>query len=110
MRLLSRRAVLLRAAPRPSLPRPSSALQPPEHLNSAEADIFATLSSGLTPTALEVQDISGGCGSMYALSVTSEKFRGLSTVKRHRLVNEVLKGRVEKWHGLQVRCYLPEGK
>lgn len=44
---------------------------------------------------------------MYALSITSEAFRGLSVVKQHRLVNECLKGRVEKWHGLQVRCSVP---
>ncbi|KAF2148289.1 bola-like protein, partial [Myriangium duriaei CBS 260.36] len=72
-------------------------------LNPAEAEIYTILLDKLSPTALEVADVSGGCGSMYALNIVSEAFRGLSTVKQHRLVNQALKGKVEQWHGLQVR-------
>lgn len=45
----------------------------------------------------------GGCGSFYAISITSDAFKDLSTVKQHRLVNEVLKKEIEGIHGLQVR-------
>lgn len=48
----------------------------------------------------------GGCGTFYAISIASEAFRGLSTVKQHRLVNEVLKEEIEGIHGLQVRLFL----
>jgi BolA-like protein 3 len=44
---------------------------------------------------------------MYAVQVTSEKFRGLPVVKQHRLVNEVLGERIKSWHGLQLRTKIP---
>jgi stress-induced morphogen len=56
---------------------------------------------------LEVKDISGGCGSMYALDVTSDKFKGLKVVKQHRMINEVLKEEVKGWHGVQIRTRVP---
>jgi stress-induced morphogen len=59
-------------------------------------------------TSWQVQDVSGGCGSMYAINVTSEKFRGLSMIKQHRLVNEILGEEIKKWHGLQLRTKVPQ--
>ena len=47
--------------------------------------------------------MSGGCGSFYAITIASEAFKGLPTIKQHRLVNEVLKEDIEGIHGLQVR-------
>ena len=52
---------------------------------------------------LNVKDVSGGCGSMFAINIVSEKFNGLSLIKQQRLVNEVLKDEISKWHGLQLR-------
>lgn len=60
----------------------------PTHLDEAERDIFEILNKELEPEALEVKDISGGCGSMYAIDVKSERFRGLGMLKQQRLVNE----------------------
>lgn len=51
----------------------------------------------------QVQDISGGCGSMYALDIESPKFKGLTVIKQHKLVNELLKEEIESWHGVQLR-------
>jgi stress-induced morphogen len=51
----------------------------------------------------QVQDISGGCGSMYALEIESPKFKGLTVIKQHKLVNAVLKEEIAKWHGVQLR-------
>lgn len=48
-------------------------------------------------------DVSGGCGSMFAIDVSSAKFKGLSIVKQHKLVNEILKEDIPRWHGLQLR-------
>lgn len=45
---------------------------------------------------------------MYAVSITSEKFRGVPMVKQHRLVNEALGERIKQWHGLQLRTKIPE--
>ncbi|OMP83530.1 Altered inheritance of mitochondria protein 1, partial [Diplodia seriata] len=51
----------------------------------------------------QVQDISGGCGSMYALDIHSPKFKGLTVIKQHKLVNEILKDEIKSWHGVQLR-------
>ena len=52
----------------------------------------------------ETNVCAGGCGTFYAISITSDAFKGLPTVKQHRLVNEVLKKEIEGIHGLQVSC------
>lgn len=40
---------------------------------------------------------------MYAIDIASKAFEGLSTVKQHRMVNEILKDEIKDMHGLQVR-------
>lgn len=45
----------------------------------------------------------GGCGTFFAISVESDKFKGLSKIKQHQLVNKVLEEEVKTWHGMQVR-------
>lgn len=47
--------------------------------------------------------MAGGCGSFYAIHISSPQFKGLSTIKQHKLVNECLKEEVKAIHGLQVR-------
>ncbi|KAI5781200.1 bola protein [Geopyxis carbonaria] len=109
---------LLRATLRPSLlPRPrlfasvnaystgaeAAKPAPPEHLNEKETAIFNKLSAALEPTRLEVQDVSGGCGSMYAIEITAAAFKGVNMVKQHRIVNEVLAEEIKGWHGMQLR-------
>jgi stress-induced morphogen len=51
----------------------------------------------------------GGCGSFYAILVSSPAFKGLSTIKQHKLVNEVLKEDIKGIHGLQVGSALGTG-
>ncbi|KAK5137873.1 hypothetical protein LTR08_006642 [Meristemomyces frigidus] len=84
-----------------------SALEVPDYLNEAERKIFDTIRQELQPTKLEVQDISGGCGSMYALDIVSEQFKGLPVIKQHRLVNKVLGEEIKKWHGVQLKTKAP---
>ena len=51
----------------------------------------------------------GGCGTFYQIIIASDAFKGVSTVKQHRMVNEVLKQEIEGIHGLQVGsigCFL----
>jgi stress-induced morphogen len=76
---------------------------PPSHLSPGELAVFEKIAAELEPVSLEVQDISGGCGSMYALEIASPKFQGLSTIKQHKLVNKVLKEEIAGWHGVQLR-------
>ena len=44
----------------------------------------------------------GGCGTFYAITVSSPAFQGLSTLKQHKLVTETLKQDIAGIHGLQV--------
>ncbi|USP77861.1 uncharacterized protein yc1106_05135 [Curvularia clavata] len=81
----------------------STTPQPPDFLNEAELHVFNKIRSELEPVKLEVQDISGGCGSMYAIEIVSPKFKGLTVIKQHKMVNEVLKEEIKNWHGLQLR-------
>ncbi|KAF2751454.1 bola-like protein [Sporormia fimetaria CBS 119925] len=77
--------------------------EPPDYLNDAERHIFDKIRAELDPVKLEVQDISGGCGSMYALEIVSPKFKGLTIVKQHKLVNSILADEIKSWHGVQLR-------
>ncbi|KUJ19237.1 bola-like protein [Mollisia scopiformis] len=89
------------------IPADKIALTAPSHLDAAEKDIFDVLNRELEPDKLEVKDVSGGCGSMYAIEVTSERFRGLGMLKQQRLVNGVLGERVKGWHGVQMKTGVP---
>lgn len=40
---------------------------------------------------------------MYAITIASQKFKGLPMVRQHKLVNEVLKDEIATWHGIQLR-------
>ncbi|KAG9998830.1 hypothetical protein KCU78_g16231, partial [Aureobasidium melanogenum] len=80
-----------------------SAVEAPDYLDEKELHIFQKLAAELSPTKLEVQDVSGGCGSMYALDIVSAKFKGMSVIKQHRLVNAVLKDEIKGWHGVQLK-------
>ncbi|RFU76639.1 altered inheritance of mitochondria 1 [Trichoderma arundinaceum] len=89
---------------------PSSSEQQQEQdadMSPAESSIAALLASKLNPTSLLVQDISGGCGSMYAIDITSPAFRGLNMLKQQRLVNAALGDLVKEWHGVQIRTRVP---
>jgi len=49
----------------------------------------------------------GGCGSFYAITVASEKLKGLPILKQHRRIKDVLKDDMAGLHGLQVRHLHP---
>ncbi|KAH0528803.1 hypothetical protein TsFJ059_003617 [Trichoderma semiorbis] len=76
-------------------------------MSPAEASIAAILAEKLNPTSLLVQDISGGCGSMYAIDITSPAFKGLNMLKQQRMVNAALGDLVKEWHGVQIRTRVP---
>ncbi|KAF5363767.1 hypothetical protein D9756_000762 [Leucocoprinus leucothites] len=81
---------------------------PPPDLSEGEREIYLKLTDKFSPTTLRVQDISGGCGSFYAIIIASETFRGLSMVKQHQLVNKALKSEIESIHGLQLKTTVPD--
>lgn len=67
-----------------------------------EREIHIKLAKALEPTILRVQDISGGCGAQYAIEIASKRFAGLTMLKQHRLVNEVLQEDIKQWHALRL--------
>ena len=39
---------------------------------------------------------------MYAIEIASKAFKGLSVIKQHRLVNDLLQDDIKKMHGIRV--------
>ncbi|KAI1805594.1 bola-like protein [Daldinia bambusicola] len=88
-------------------PAEPSRPEKPDYLNDAESAIWDKLTAEFEPTELMVQDISGGCGSMYGIEIASEKFRGVNMLKQQRMVNAVLGDQMKGWHGVQLRTKVP---
>ncbi|KAF5320713.1 hypothetical protein D9619_001038 [Psilocybe cf. subviscida] len=76
---------------------------PPTGLSEGESLIHEKLTAKFAPTQLQVADVSGGCGSFYAITIASQAFKGLPIVKQHKLVTETLKKEIEGIHGLQIK-------
>jgi stress-induced morphogen len=91
----------------PASPSALNALEKPDSLDEAESSIWDKLTAEFAPTALQVMDVSGGCGSMYSIEITSEKFRGSNMLKQQRMVNAALGEQIKSWHGLQLRTKVP---
>lgn len=45
---------------------------------------------------------------MYEIYVESKEFKGLSTVKQHRLITETLKSEIKDMHGLRIHTSIAE--
>ena len=101
--------------------RNATSNKPSSNLSEGEQNIYAKLTAKFMPSQLEVQDVSGtrwpffvsfiahtgkgGCGTFYAISISSTAFQGLSTLKQHKLVTETLKLEIADIHGLQVTSF-----
>ncbi|PWN96997.1 bola-like protein [Tilletiopsis washingtonensis] len=59
-------------------------------------------------TSLVVSDVSGGCGQAYDVIIVSPIFEGLPTLKRHRLVNELLKEQIAELHAFSQKTFTPK--
>ncbi|SAM86422.1 related to AIM1-cytoplasmic protein involved in mitochondrial function or organization [Ustilago bromivora] len=98
-------ASLLRRFTSTSLLRNTSTAAPSaeEPATAGELKIREILKQRFQPSVLKVQDVSGGCGSFYAIELSSKEFKGMPTVKAHRMVNSELKHVIKDIHGLQLR-------
>ncbi|XP_046842719.1 uncharacterized protein LOC124436792 [Xenia sp. Carnegie-2017] len=56
--------------------------------NEEERRIAEKIKSNLNASKIEVEDISGGCGSMYRILVESSEFEGKRTIQQHRIIND----------------------
>ncbi len=96
------------AAETPAGPATSpSSLEKPDFLDDAESQIWDILAAEFHPVELSVRDVSGGCGSMYDIQVSSDKFRGANMLKQQRMVNTALGDMLKGWHGLQLKTRVP---
>ncbi|KAJ4413962.1 hypothetical protein N0V82_008214 [Gnomoniopsis sp. IMI 355080] len=82
-------------------------VEKPDFLDEAESVIWDRLAKEFSPVELVVQDISGGCGSMYGIEISSERFRGANMLKQQRMVNAVLGDLLKGWHGCQLKTRVP---
>ncbi|KAH8929475.1 bola-like protein [Atractiella rhizophila] len=70
-------------------------------LSEGELAIGNKLRENFQGATVQVADISGGCGTFYAVAIEHPSFKGLPTVKQHRMVQEVLKEDITNLHGIQ---------
>jgi stress-induced morphogen len=65
--------------------------------------------TALTPSFVEVTDISGGCGTSFAITVVADAFASVRLLQRHRMIHAALGGdMMEKIHALQLKCHTPQ--
>eukprot|EP00049_Salpingoeca_infusionum_P010593 m.183029 g.183029 ORF g.183029 m.183029 type:complete len:116 (+) comp14684_c0_seq2:210-557(+) len=73
-----------------------------------EQSMLDKLKAELNTQTVEVEDMSGGCGSAFRVLVESEAFRGMPSIKQHRLVKSILKDEIAQIHAIQVHTAVPE--
>jgi len=59
------------------------------------------------PSQVVVEDRSGGCGANFYILVESKAFRGIPRIKQHRLVQDLLKDDIAKWHAVSIETKTP---
>lgn len=64
-------------------------------------------SSSLSPSHVSVEDISGGCGTSFAITVVSSAFDGVRLLERHRMIHNELGTDLGDIHALQLKCFTP---
>ncbi len=84
---------------------------PPEQPGKSEGEqkLINQLRSRFSQAqVIDVTDISGGCGSMYAVYVETDEFAKIRRVKQHQMVNEVLKSEItNNMHGIRIQTAVP---
>lgn len=85
----------------PSARTLSTSTPPPP--TAAEAALEAKLRAALPgATSVLCRDSSGGCGTMYEITVAAAEFGGKSTVAAHKMVTAALKDDIAAWHGFHL--------
>ncbi|RAL09622.1 BolA family protein [Aspergillus homomorphus CBS 101889] len=86
-------------------------------VNAAMADMSSGVTADLLKSKLfdqlqaqhvEIEDLSGGCGSAFQAVIVSPQFEKKNMLARHRLVNSVLKAEIAAIHAWTPKCYTPE--
>ncbi|KAJ6539045.1 bola protein [Mycena capillaripes] len=75
----------------------------PRSAPNKEQLIYNKLTERFSPSQLQISDVSGGCGTFFAITIASEAFKGIPMVKQHQLVTQTIKAEIEEIHGLQIK-------
>ncbi len=62
------------------------------------------------PTHVVVEDRSGGCGANFYILVESKVFQGMPRIRQHRIVQQVLKDEIAKWHAVSIDTQVPKSR
>ncbi|KAF4126026.1 BolA-like protein [Geosmithia morbida] len=73
-----------------------------------DASLRETIIQRLEASHVEVTDMSGGCGQAFTTLIVSPRFQGLTSLKRHRLVNAALKEEIASIHAWTAKCKTPQ--
>ena len=75
----------------------------------AAEEIVQMIKAALPDAVVEIRDLAGD-GDHYAARVISERFAGMSRVRRHQAVYAALKGKMgTELHALQLETLVPAG-
>ena len=67
-----------------------------------ESSLEDLIRKNLNANQVSVIDKSGGCGQSFQVIVRSKQFEGLPKIKQHKLVQDVLKDEIKKWHAISL--------
>merc|ERR1719336_3478562 len=73
-----------------------------------EEGVAQRLREALGARECRVVDQSGGCGASFAITVEAEAFKGKSRLQRQRMVQEVIRDEIAKWHAVTIATKVPE--
>ena len=88
-------------------------VQRPFSSSPYERDLMKTLREApelQNPTHVVVEDRSGGCGANFYILVESKVFQGMPRIRQHRIVQQVLKDEIAKWHAVSIDTQVPNSR
>jgi len=53
-------------------------------------------------------DVSGGCGTMYNITVASKLFNDRKIIDQHKMVSSILQNEITSMHGLTIKTRTKE--
>lgn len=66
-------------------------------------------SDSFTPLLhINVDDISGGCGTSFSITLVSSVFEEKRILDRHRMIHAVLADDMQTIHALKLKCLTPD--
>ena len=75
--------------------------------SETESAIQEKLQNALSAKEVNVRDTSGGCGTMFDITIVAEEFQNKSIFQQHKVVTEVLKEDIAHWHGFTLLTSAP---